>query len=205
MVDLHRANVFLAAGLPSGPRAAEVAPFDPLAITDAVAALTRAVFVAGGRLVSGGHPTITPLILLIASEFGHRNVVDVYQSQWFRDSIPPETHRLVDSGVGQIVWTQQRRTFDESLTELRVRMFTESQPIGGVFIGGMSGLFEEYELFLRHLPDRLCVPLAGPGGAARLIASDPRNYPANLAREVDSLAYPAACRAILEAMAQRAL
>jgi hypothetical protein len=202
-LDLERHNVFLAASFPSGERAEEVQPFDPLAIADAVSALARAVFVAEGRLVFGGHPTVSPLVLQIAGELDHKEVVDIYQSGWFGDRIPSETMRLVELGFGTIHWTDRRDTLDASLSDMRKHMFEESHPIGGVFIGGMSGLFEEFELFKQYLPGVLCVPLARPGGAALRLASDSRNVESELQQQVFSAAYPAVCRAVLELMARR--
>ena len=46
-------------------------------------AAAPAVLVAKGRLLFGGHPTITPLVLMVASELDIEAAVDVFQSQWF--------------------------------------------------------------------------------------------------------------------------
>ena len=196
-LDLKRRSVFMAASFPSGERGDAVRPFDPLAIADAVSALTRATFVAGGRLVFGGHPTISPLVLLIAGELDQRDVVDIYQSRWFGASIPDETMRLVGLGYGGIRWTDRKETLEASLREMRVQMFQETDPIGGVFIGGMSGLYEEFELFHEYLPHRPRVPLARPGGAASFLAADAANIETAMRSYIFSPQYPAACRALL--------
>ena len=81
MADLHQATVFLSASFPSGERGEKFKPYDPSGIADAVSALARSVFASNGRLLFGGHPTITPLILMIASEKQMRNSVDIYQSK----------------------------------------------------------------------------------------------------------------------------
>jgi hypothetical protein len=196
-LNLKRRSIFMAASFPSGERGDAVRPFDPLAIADAVSALTRATFVAGGRLVFGGHPTISPLVLLIAGELNQSDVVDIYQSRWFSASISVETMRMVGMGYGRIRWTDRKESLEASLREMRVRMFQETDPIGGVFIGGMSGLYEEFELFHEYLPHRPRVPLAGPGGAASSLAADPHNIEAAMRRYAFSPQYPAACRALL--------
>ena len=67
MTALGRRRVFLSASFPSGKRGTRFEPFDPGAIADAVTAVARAVLVAKGRLLLGGHPTITPLVLTVAS------------------------------------------------------------------------------------------------------------------------------------------
>jgi hypothetical protein len=81
--------VFISASFPSGDRGERFQPYDPAEIADAVTAVARAVFTVGGKLVFGGHPTITPLILFVAEEHRHLNAVDVFQSGWYEREIPP--------------------------------------------------------------------------------------------------------------------
>ena len=90
-VTLRGRNVFLSASFPSGEHGRPYEPFDPGAIPDAVTAVVRAVLVAEGRLLLGEHPTITPLVLMVAAELDHKHAIDVYQSRWFEEQITPET------------------------------------------------------------------------------------------------------------------
>jgi hypothetical protein len=70
-------TVFLSASIPSRSRdrayqvryAEESIPDDWIEIEQAVIGLSRAIFSEEGRLVFGGHPTITPIIASVASEY----------------------------------------------------------------------------------------------------------------------------------------
>ena len=98
----------------------------PREIEQAVVSLARAVFAAGGVLVFGGHPSISPLISLVAGEYlpvvdGHfleRDVdsrrerrpsgrptpIVIHQLDAFRPEIPDATMRMALSGQASIVW-----------------------------------------------------------------------------------------------------
>src|SRR5262245_6758103 len=91
-------RVFLSASFPSGKDGEPYQPYDVGAIADAATAVVRAVLRSGGRIVFGGHPAISPLVLQVAAELGRREVVDVYQSRSFEDVIPAETTRLIEHG-----------------------------------------------------------------------------------------------------------
>lgn len=179
---------FLSASFPSGERGQEVAPYDAGAIADAVTALVRAVFLSGGRMVFGGHPTITPLVLLIGVELEAAGRVDIFQSRWFEDQITPETWRLVESGLGRLHWTERRETLEESLSVMRDEMFTSTSPVAAVFVGGMSGIADEYRRFGSAHPTVPRLALAAPGGAAaRLPVED---VPTELRPHLSSRHYP---------------
>lgn len=98
-------------------------------IEQAVVALTRAVFSAGGRLVFGGHPAISPLVALVAGEYRapvpaeevregsagsgsseerqkrDEPLVLIYQSRAYEAVVPKETWLLHRLGYAQIRWT----------------------------------------------------------------------------------------------------
>ncbi len=196
-VNLAGARVFLSASFPAGSRGERYRPYDPAEIADAVTALVRALFIAGGSVVFGGHPTITPLVLYVATEHGVRDRVAVYQSSWFKDDVPSETIRLQSLGFGRIVWTQRGADLRTSLEVMRARMFQETNPRAGIFIGGMEGIEEEWKAFRRLLPGspRLC--LQAPGGAAGRLASDP-NLPQPLLHELASRRYPVVAQRIID-------
>ena len=102
MKPLAGRHVFLSASFPSGERGEKVRPFDASAIADAVAAIVRAVLLNGGKLLFGGHPTITPLVLMIGTELRVQKTVDIFQSQWFSEQITTEMWALAELEVGTI-------------------------------------------------------------------------------------------------------
>lgn len=181
-------QIFLSASFPSGERGQQVAPYDAGAIADAVTAIVRAAFLSGGRLVFGGHPTITPLVLLIGAELNAEGRVDIFQSRWFEDRITSDTWRLVESGVATLHWTNRAETLDDSLESMRDEMFASSSPVAAVFVGGMSGIEVEYQTFGIVHPGVPRLALAGPGGAAARLPTD--GVPAELQPHLSSRHYP---------------
>jgi hypothetical protein len=53
---------------------------------------------------------------------------------------------------------------------MRETMISRTDLIAAVFIGGMEGVLVEHEMFRRHHADAVVLPVASPGGAARLLA-----------------------------------
>ena len=203
MTALGRRRVFLSASFPSGKRGTRFEPFDPGAIADAVTAVARAVLVAKGRLLFGGHPTITPLVLMVASELEIEGAVDVFQSRWFADQITRETRTLQDAGFGEIHWTPQRATREQSLETMREAMLGHDRKlIAGVFVGGMEGVREEYELFRRFQPLVPRVSLVGPGGAAAKLPMDETR--SVLGKHVESRRYPFLASVLVHNLAETA-
>jgi len=195
-VGLELRSVVLCSSFPSGERGEAVTPYDVNGIADAVTAITSVILSANGRIAFGGHPTITPLVLLIASTANKYGSVDVYQSKWFASQITPETRRLEELGYGKIHWTKREHSFDKSLSTLRKVMFRESDPLGAIFIGGMDGLYQEYKLFREEYPERPCIPITGPGGAAGKL--EPVGMPDDLRMLLGSLRYPYLSHAVLD-------
>lgn len=189
MTGLERHGVFLSASFPSGPRAESFEPFDPGAIADAVTALARAVLVANGRLLVGGHPTITPLVLMVASELDIKGAVDVFQSRWFEKQITRETRALESAGFGSFHWMPKGPTREASLRGMREAMLGHTQKlVARVFVGGMEGVVEEFETLPRFHPAVPRVSLVGPGGAAaKLPLEETRSV---LGEHVTSRRYP---------------
>ena len=200
MTSLAGKHVFLSASFPSGERGQKFEPYSAGAIADAVSAVVRAVLRNEGKLLFGGHPTITPLVLLIGCELGVKDAVDVFQSEWFKESITEETRRLMETGVGEIHWTAKRDILLDSLALMREEMFNFGQPAGAVFVGGMEGIPDEYEMFGRRWRDVPRVPLAAPGGAAASLEID-KGLPEELVERVASRHYPLVASLIVEALA----
>ena len=201
MRELEGRHVFLSASFPSGRRGEEVRPYDASGVADAVTAIVRAVLLNEGKLLFGGHPTITPLVLMIGAELRVQRVVDIFQSQWFSEQITEETRTLAELGLGTIHWTQRCRTLEASLTEMRRQMFGFVRPAGAVFVGGMSGIRAEYELFGSIRPGIPRIPVAGPGGAAAQLPSAGDDVPKALRERVGSRHYPFVASLIVEACA----
>src|SRR5580698_2066592 len=90
---LKNVVVFLSGSVPNRPGfdKVEEAPF---LIEQAVVSLARAVFAEGGRLVFGAHPSISPLVASVASEYRLAGSPDeirpviVYQSEAFTEVLP---------------------------------------------------------------------------------------------------------------------
>lgn len=187
-------RVFLASSFPGGDRARRVEPYDAVQIADAVAYISRALLRGEHTLVFGAHPTISPLVLAVAGELDARNKVEIYQSRWFEDELPPETRRLVTMGYGRIVWIDAEESRTKSLKAMREQMLFQHPPTLAVFVGGMDGLYEE-QRFAAKAGAR-CLALESPGGAARQLANR---------KGVESLAgpkYPLLAARILDAAEQ---
>ena len=203
MSGLARERVFLSASFPSGTRATKFEPFDPGAIADAVTAVVRAVLAAKGRLLFGGHPTITPLVLMVASELEAKGAVDVFQSLWFEDQITRETRALEKAGFGVIHWIQKGTTRKQSLQTMREAMLRQDRKlIAGVFVGGMEGVVDEFELFEELQPRVPRVSLVGPGGAAATLPSDEAR--SVLGKHVESKRYPFLASVLVRRLAETA-
>jgi hypothetical protein len=201
-------SIFISASIPDPTR--WVGDFDALEITDAVVALARACLTAGFRLVTAAHPTIAPLLLYVAAEFPpapHQRIL-VYQSDLFADVLPTATRRFEAEEVGTLVWTPaamgdrpEPGRWDASLAMMREQMFRETAPIAACFVGGMSGISVEYELFVRMFPDHPTYAVGRPGGEARSLT---RRSPDELAEMLgDGDVYPDVWRRVLSHLTSR--
>ena len=195
-------SLFLSASFPSGARGQRFKPVDPGGIADAVTAIVRAVLVRNGRLLFGDHPTITPLVLMIASELDHKGAVDVFQSNWFQRQITDETHALVEAGYGTIHWTPTCATREDSLHVMRAEML-RSVPalIAGVFIGGMEGIKDDFRQFRKFHPKLPRISIHGPGGAAATLPLDEAKD--ILGKHVKSRRYPFVAAMMMDRLASR--
>lgn len=171
MADLGRAFVFLSASFPNGDRGESFRPYDASAVADAVSAFTRNILSSNGQLLFGGHPTITPLVLMVARETGTRHSVVVYQSEWFHGQIVPEVENLEHEQLGKIVWTPRAEELGASLKCMREQMILSRPCRAALFIGGMEGIFDEFDMVRKLSPTTALFPIAGPGGAAAQLSS----------------------------------
>lgn len=178
--------IFLSAGVPDPRRGPEyAATADTVAIGAAVSAL---VHVTLGRrlLVWGGQPSITPMIWVVAQDVGvdYGQWVRLYQSRYFKDEFPEDNERFQNVTYTDGVGGDRER----SLLAMREQMFSNHVFEAAVFIGGMGGIIEEYELF-RHLqPKAAVVPVVSTGGATLEVAARAGALPADLTDDLDYVA-----------------
>ena len=58
---------------------------------------------------------------------------------------------------------------ERSLLHMRNRMLGESEFVAGIFIGGMEGVEEEYDMFIKKHHNAIILPIASTGAAAKKI------------------------------------
>lgn len=173
-------DVFLSASIPDkdrDPKYYETADF--IAIRDAVIAIATVV-VPEYRLVWGGHPAITPLIRTVYEEILEaqhdgalsdeefkkeiKTHVLLYQSRFFEKYFP-EDNGIFES-VKLIAANKDR---ESSLSDMRDAMLKDKNYLAAIFIGGMEGVEEEFELFRKYNPSCPVFSVASTGAAAKLI------------------------------------
>lgn len=158
------AAVFLSAGVPDPAAPHFLGEGDSVAISAAVAALLE-VTLGRRKLVWGGHPAITPMVWAFAESMGvdYSEWVLLYQSLRFEDEFPEETALFRN-----VIFTERVGSeIAENLALMRSLMITENEFKAAIFIGGMQGVLDEYELFSERAPDAVILPIASTGGAAR--------------------------------------
>lgn len=190
-------NVFLSASVPSLERSGRFrrTPYAAFEIEQAVISLARALFGRGGRLVFGGHPTISPLVAMVAGEYRKPRRTEsgeerepapalIYQSDAYRESAEEATLLMYVMGMAEVVWTPSvagerfdpsRRDIPQcprSLEAMRREMLSRTQPKAMVCIGGMEGVLDEAKLYQEMFPDRTIYVLKVTGGAAALLAEE---------------------------------
>lgn len=160
-------NIFLSASVPVAGRAEGkyLATADIIAIRDAVIALAS-VALPQYHLIWGGHPSITPLI---ANVLRHSNKevnasVTVYQSGYFVKEFPEE-----NKDVEHIVITEDLGDREKSLDLMRKQMIVDNDYAAAVFIGGMNGVEDEFDMFTKSHPDARVLPVASTGAAAQMV------------------------------------
>lgn len=157
--------VFLSTSIPE-PGREYYGTTNPLLIQAAVRAL--AVLLLGRRrIVWGGHPSITPMIVAACDGLGveYQSVVTLYQSRAFQKDFPKENRHFAN-----VELVDAEATVEASLTALRTRVFSDFAFDGGVFIGGMNGIIDEHDMFVAAHPKAKVVVVSSPGGAAADLA-----------------------------------
>lgn len=159
---------------------------DSQEIASAVKAFLGAIFHVRGKILFGGHPSISPLVLMMAREYGEKGRVLIFQSRVFEPGLSEATLRLCEEGYGQIKLTNAHLTESPqpgatpspentplSLGIMREEMLSsETNPAAAVFIGGDTGISAERNVFSKNQPGAPLYAVGGPGGAAREIAQE---------------------------------
>jgi hypothetical protein len=157
--------VFLSASLPDPKRHPKYhSTADLMAIRECVRALATVVL-PRTRLVFGGHPAITPLIRLVAERLGKMSHIRMYQSDFFREHFPADNQRFSDVVITKAVPNDR----EGSLRLMREEMIASETFFAGVFVGGMEGVEQEFEMFRSRHPNAKILPVASTGAAARLV------------------------------------
>jgi len=157
-------------------------------IAAAVKALAGAIFQQNWLLVFGGHPAVSPLVLMIARQYGRKDQVVIYQSAYFQHHITPATKALAAERYGEIVFIPNHPSemppdpdepvnptkCPKSLTAMRIGMMDHPGIAGLVLIGGDTGLEQELALFANQKQFLPIIPIGAPGGIAREFAGKTR-------------------------------
>ena len=193
-------TIMLSASVPSKKRSAKYhldyakIPHAQLQIEEAVIGLARNIFQAKGRIIFGGHPSISPLVASVASEFNsdhelekstrfteYEKPVIIYQSRAYEPVIPQQTINLLRSAYAEVNWTDARNgeIYDgsmdgnsqckASLEFMRREMM--KKPIDAlVCMGGMEGVENEFDLFREIHSDKPIFLMMSTGGASKILA-----------------------------------
>ena len=178
--------IFLSASVPDPKRGPEYATTaDTVAISSAVSALVN-VTLGRRLLVWGGHPAITPMIWVVAEDIGveYGSWVRLYQSRYFSDEFPEDNERFQN-----VTYTDNiENDRDKSLLVMRERMLSDYCFKAAVFIGGMGGIVQEFDLFRRLQPDAAIVPIVSTGGAVLDVANRLPKVSQDLTTDLDYVA-----------------
>ena len=150
MATKHLNKIFLSASIPSIDRDRKFyETADVIAIRDAIRALA-AVVIPKAHLIWGGHPSITPLIRNVMQKMSSnlKQHVTLYQSLFYENKFPNDNFDFEN-----IVTTKfQPENELESQRMMRNEMIQNNDFKAGIFIGGMEGIFQEYDLFKSERP-----------------------------------------------------
>ena len=155
--------IFLSASVPT-PYREFYGTEDVFAIREAIIAFTTVCVDYGIRFYFGGHPAITPLVWQVAMQKaeGRMPLIDIYQSKIFGNKIPKEVKDFKNIHMTEPV----ENNIKKSVISMREQMFTENPTDCAVFIGGMQGVIDEYDMLKGKYPDAEYYAFASTGGAA---------------------------------------
>lgn len=172
MAKKNLSKIFLSASIPSPERDRRYFDTaDIVSIRDAVRALATVV-IPKAHLVWGGHPSITPVIRYVMERMKAdlKTHITLYQSKYFKEYSSPDNFAFEN-----IVLTDIRDTRSESLKLMRDKLIGDNDFEAGIFVGGMEGVYQEYEMFKEKHPNALILPIASTGAAARMVFQNQGN------------------------------
>ena len=180
-------------------------------IEEAVIGLSRNIFSAGGKIIFGGHTSISPLVAMVATEYSvnkeienskrkerEEKAINIFQSKAYEAVIPKETTSLFELGYSQIIWTdakngeefnpkiQKTAQCHKSLEFMRREMM-KGKIDALVCIGGMEGVELEFAIFRELHPTKPIFILKTTGGACKVLADEYSNI--NTVRILDDKDY----------------
>lgn len=188
-------RVFLAASVPLPSRdAAYFDTADVIAIRDAIRALTIVILEKNAQLVFGGHPAISPMIRLQIAQAGISvgDKVVMYQSRFF------DRHFPVDNAAFErvILIDKVDNERDKSLARMRDEMLSGEFSCG-VFVGGMEGVEDEYNLFTHLHTNVPAFPIASTGAAALRIFNSDSSIQKNFPQLQEEISYIGLMRSLI--------
>ena len=166
MATTELKNIFLSASTPLPERDPKYYDTsDIIAIRDSVIALATSV-IPKHKLVWGGHPSITPLINFVSKKLGLdiQEHIRIYQSKFFEKYYPEDNNEF-----DNVILTPVFENREDSLRLMREIMLGKHKYSAGIFIGGMEGIEDEYQMFKEFHPNAIIIPLASTGAATKLL------------------------------------
>lgn len=127
----------------------------------AVVVCVQHILAAGGRMIFGGHPTITPLVHYVAQDMVlDAGAIDLFQLRRFEKEAPQEIHdQQIFRSVNWVGDVSGQASLEEELGLMREEMVRAAQ--AGIFLGGKTknysgsrpGIRDEYERYLNRHPE----------------------------------------------------
>lgn len=206
-------TIFLSASVPLDKRDERFTKIKnaQIQIEEAVIGLSRNIFSAGGKIVFGGHPSISPLVAMVATEYevnkeienvsrnkrGEKRIT-IFQSKAYEAVTPIETTSLFELGYSDVIWTDakggeefnpeiQKTTQCTKSLEFMRREMMKGEMDGMVCIGGMEGVELEFAVFKELHPTKPIFILKSTGGASKILADEYSNL--NIVRILDGKDY----------------
>lgn len=170
-------RVLLSASHPHGERARGVRPYSHEEIDLAASAVIESALQRSDVILRfGAHPSITPLVLSIASSVtGNRaGGIELVYSEFFAANYTEAMRRLAESEGVTAYETGSTEDPDAEVARraslATMRSELTKPPLDAVFfVGGMDGIVEELEASARQHPSAQFFAFTAPGGqAARL-------------------------------------
>lgn len=175
-------TIFLSAGIPElvdNRKKEYFETADRIAIRDAILALVYVCLKLDIKIVWGGHPKITPIIYEAIRAFEEKELhyskrltdallktyiqkhVHLFQSEYFRDRFPKDNNKFENVTI-----TKKKNDISDSIHYMREEMLSYQPLSAAIYIGGMEGIREEDEMFIKRYPNTPTFPIASTGGAA---------------------------------------